>query len=246
MKTPRRVARPTRAVATPLALVERDGATRTASAVSRSERRKADTRQKLIDAAQVVMGRKGVDAATIADITAEADVGFGSFYNHFPSKEEIAGVVFAQRARALADELESVFERIADPNVAASILQRWFIEIGRRDPVWGWFLIHADAALPIVEQTFHARICKDLERLVRLSGTPIACIETAASVTLAAIMATMRKALEGTLEPQGPSRLVEALLRMYGLPHLEAHRIAFLPMPEWLGERAAAPADSRG
>ncbi len=187
------------------------------------------------------MGRKGVDAATIADITEQADVGFGSFYNHFPTKEEIAGEVFAQRARALADELESIFERIPEPNEAAAILQRWFIETGRRDPVWGWFLIHADAALPIVEQTFHARICRDLERVVKLGKTPIASIDTAASVTLAAIMATMRKALEGVLGPDGPNELVEALLRMYGVPHKEARRIAFMPLPDWLGKVAAIP-----
>jgi AcrR family transcriptional regulator len=202
---------------------------------SRQERRKADTRQRLIDAAQVVMGQKGVDAATIADITEQADVGFGSFYNHFASKEEIANEVFAQRAKRLADELEATFKRIPDHNLAAGVLQRWFIETGRRDPVWGWFLIHADAALPIVESTFHARICKDLERVARLSKMPIASIEMAASITLAAIMTTMRKALEGKLGPDGPSEMVEALLRMYGLPPKEAHKLAFAPLPEWLG-----------
>jgi AcrR family transcriptional regulator len=205
---------------------------------SRFERRKGATRQRLIDAAQVVMGRKGVEAATIADITEQADVGFGSFYNHFQSKEDIANEVFATQAQRLADELDIVFNRIDDPNLAAGILQRWFIETARRDPVWGWFMIHADSALPIVESTFHARICRGLERVVQLGRAPITSIDMAASITLAAIMATMRKALEGKLGVDGPSEMVEALLRMYGLPHAKAHALAFAPLPPWLGSGA--------
>jgi len=207
-----------------------------AKAPGRLERRKLDTRQRLVHAAQIVMGRQGVEAATIADITEQADVGFGSFYNHFKSKEEIAHEVFASRARELAEELEGVFDRIEDPNLAAGIVQRWFIECGRRDPVWGWFLIHAEVALPIVEATFHERICRDLARLPATGRVTIPSVPMAASITLAAIMTTMRHALEGTLGNDGPSQMVEALFRMYGLPHDEAHRLAYTALPTWLGK----------
>jgi Bacterial regulatory proteins, tetR family len=56
---------------------------------SRSTRQKQKTRDRLIRAAMSVMAAKGADAATINDITEAADVGFGSFYNHFDSKEDI-------------------------------------------------------------------------------------------------------------------------------------------------------------
>ena len=45
------------------------------------------TNKRLVNAALSVMAEKGLDAATINDITEAADVGFGSFYNHFSSKE---------------------------------------------------------------------------------------------------------------------------------------------------------------
>src|SRR6188472_3493145 len=56
--------------------------------VSRLDRRKARTRQALIDAAVRLIAEGRGDRASIAEITEEADIGFGSFYNHFDSKAE--------------------------------------------------------------------------------------------------------------------------------------------------------------
>ena len=48
--------------------------------VSRLDRRKARTRQALIDAAVRLIAEGRGDRASIAEITEEADIGFGSFY----------------------------------------------------------------------------------------------------------------------------------------------------------------------
>src|SRR5215469_12754742 len=57
--------------------------------VSRLDRRKAQTRQALIDAAVRLIAEGRGDRASIQEITEEADIGFGSFYNHFDSKEQL-------------------------------------------------------------------------------------------------------------------------------------------------------------
>ena len=49
--------------------------------VSRLDRRKARTRQALIDAAVQLIAEGRGDRASIQEITEEADIGFGSFYN---------------------------------------------------------------------------------------------------------------------------------------------------------------------
>jgi Transcriptional regulator len=55
----------------------------------RGARRKRETRARLLDAALRLMAERGMDSVAINDITEAADVGFGSFYNHFGSKEGI-------------------------------------------------------------------------------------------------------------------------------------------------------------
>ena len=61
--------------------------------VSRRERRKAETRRRLIDAAAEVIAAVGVDAATISAITEAADVGLGTFYLYFPDRDSLAAAV---------------------------------------------------------------------------------------------------------------------------------------------------------
>ena len=58
---------------------------------SRLDRRKARPRQALIDAAVRLIAEGRGEHASIAEITEEADIGFGSFYNHFDSKEQLFG-----------------------------------------------------------------------------------------------------------------------------------------------------------
>src|SRR5712675_1679245 len=55
----------------------------------RRQRRSAEIREKLFRAALKLFGEKGLAETTVEDITNAADVGKGTFFNHFPSKEHI-------------------------------------------------------------------------------------------------------------------------------------------------------------
>ena len=67
----------------------RGGFGSSAPKVSRLDRRKARTRQALIDAAVRLIAEGRGDRASIQEITEAADIGFGSFYNHFDSKDQL-------------------------------------------------------------------------------------------------------------------------------------------------------------
>lgn len=62
---------------------------------TRSERRTLATRKKILDAARVVFAEKGINQARIDDITERADIGKGTFYNYFRTKESLVGVLMA-------------------------------------------------------------------------------------------------------------------------------------------------------
>jgi AcrR family transcriptional regulator len=55
----------------------------------RRERRSAETREKLFRAALNLFARKGFTETTVEDVTEAADVGKGTFFNYFPSKDHI-------------------------------------------------------------------------------------------------------------------------------------------------------------
>lgn len=55
----------------------------------RRERRRRETRERLFRVALRLFADRGFSATTVADITGAADVGKGTFFNYFPSKEHI-------------------------------------------------------------------------------------------------------------------------------------------------------------
>ena len=56
---------------------------------SRRERRSAETRERLFRAALQLFAQKGFAETTVEDITEAADVGKGTFFNYFPSKDHV-------------------------------------------------------------------------------------------------------------------------------------------------------------
>jgi AcrR family transcriptional regulator len=61
----------------------------TMPALSRRERKRDSTRQVIFETAIRMFSEKGFDTPTIDQIAAAADIGKGTFYNYFNSKEEI-------------------------------------------------------------------------------------------------------------------------------------------------------------
>jgi AcrR family transcriptional regulator len=68
---------------------------------NRFERRRARTRGELLAAATSVLSRQGFHDTTIADIAAAADVGVGTFYLHFPTKEALFRAVVEETVARL-------------------------------------------------------------------------------------------------------------------------------------------------
>src|SRR5215475_2612003 len=68
---------------------------------NRFDRRREKTRVELLEAAEQVIAEKGYHNTRIADIASKADVGLGTFYLHFKTKNEI----FIELIDYLADEL---------------------------------------------------------------------------------------------------------------------------------------------
>ncbi len=73
----------------------------------RRERRKAETYEKLMRAALRLFAAHGLEGTTVEQITEAADVGKGTFFNYFPTKEHILmafGDTRLQKIRAALDE----------------------------------------------------------------------------------------------------------------------------------------------
>lgn len=63
------------------------------SAIGRRERRAAETRLRLFRCALELIAEHGLPNVTVEDITEAADVGKGTFFNYFETKDHVLGVM---------------------------------------------------------------------------------------------------------------------------------------------------------
>ena len=82
---------------------------------NRFERRRARTRADLLTAATRVLAEQGLHHTTIADIAAAADVGVGTFYLHFSTKETLFRAVVEDTVARLKAAVDGARASAPDP-----------------------------------------------------------------------------------------------------------------------------------
>jgi AcrR family transcriptional regulator len=73
---------------------------------SRYQRRKEKTKQDLLAAARKVLAEKGYHNAKIIDIATAADIGVGTFYLYYPTKDALFLELVEETARLLKEKIE--------------------------------------------------------------------------------------------------------------------------------------------
>jgi len=201
----------------------------------RNARRRNQTRAKLISAAQRLFAHQGVDNTRINEITDEADVGFGSFYNHFKSKEEIVYAVLTETIAAQGAALTSVTADVEDPAAVVAIAHRHFVDLAARDPDWGRLLVRLDATHNLIVRALGPYAERDIERGIKAGRFRVANRRMAMIGAGGALLAVMREVLEGRA-PRDAGRLhAEGVLRLLGMSTAEAAEVARRPMPRFDG-----------
>lgn len=85
------------------------------NAISRRDRKKIQILNTLVTIAMELFASKGFGETTIADITKSADIGTGTFYNYFHSKEDIIQYVLTQKLSQAENSLEKLSKSTISP-----------------------------------------------------------------------------------------------------------------------------------
>lgn len=95
---------------------------------TRRERKKRQTKQLLVSTAYRLFSEQGYERTTVAQITSEADVATKTFFNYFPSKED---VLFSDAEHYYEAALEVLAERAPDEGVPELLLRTYDRVIAR-------------------------------------------------------------------------------------------------------------------
>ncbi len=213
----------------------------------RGARRRRETRSRLLEAALKLMAEKGMEGAAINEITEAADVGFGSFYNHFESKEAIYAALLEWGFKDFADVLDRVLVEISDPAEVIAVSIRCTMMRALREPLWGQFLVREGFSAQSVDQGLGRRLLRDIRKGIaakRLNVVdPLMSFVSVAGTTLGAISISLQLGSQpgqqsAILKELGsdlghlPERVAKVALEALGLGRAEAERIAHRPLPQ--------------
>jgi AcrR family transcriptional regulator len=207
----------------------------------RGARRRQQTRAKLIRAAHELMAEKGIGATTIQEITDTADVGFGSFYNHFESKEAIVQAIVDETIESYGNALDHIADAVEDPAeiVAASV--RYVVMRGCEDPTWGWFLIRAALMAQALRTGLGRRLVRDLRLGVEAGRFRVGDVTYATLAISGVALSVLAGRLHGELGADAPENAAAVALKILGLSARQAQGVATRPLPEIpFGSRNAA------
>lgn len=96
--------------------------------LSRRERRRVETRERLFEAAMSLLSERDFDAVTVEMITEAADVGKGTFFNYFANKEAMLEYFFQTMARLSTELLQE--DESASRDVVSAEVQDCFGTMG--------------------------------------------------------------------------------------------------------------------
>lgn len=197
----------------------------------RQARRRKQTRASLVRAAALLFARQGVDNTRINEITDAADVGFGSFYNHFKSKEEIVEAVLTETLGAQGAAVARLTKGLEDPAEVVAVAHRHFIDLARSDPDWAWLLIRLDLAQKLGFGALGPFAERDIAAGIKAGRFQVANRRIAMLDAGGALLSVMREVLDGRA-PKDAGRLhAEGVLRLLGLKPEDAAEVARRPMP---------------
>ncbi|WP_354701736.1 hypothetical protein DSM112329_02064 [Paraconexibacter sp. AEG42_29] len=194
-------------------------------------RRKAETRVKLLDAARTVFARQGIDATRINEVTEEAGVGFGSFYNHFESKDAIVAAVMEEVARAIGAAIDAATADVDDPAEVVAIAHRVLIGQAVGDPEFGWLLLRLELSHDLATTALGPYAIRDLERGVASGRFAVADPLVALAATGGALLGVIRAVLQGRGGADPAEHHAAGVLRMLGVPADEASEVAARSLP---------------
>lgn len=207
----------------------------TADPGTRLDRRKARTRAALIAAARELLAERVANEVSIQDITEQADVGFGSFYNHFGTKQDLFDAAIAEVLEEHGAMLDSLTSDIADPAEVFATSVRITARFPRTHPNLARIIERTGPHYLTAPTGLAPRALRDLNN-ARTSGrfdfdddvVAIACVGGA---LLGAIHFALGMQRPGAID-RAADALALNLLRMFGVPRDEARALVARKLPK--------------
>lgn len=196
-------------------------------------RRKQRTRAALIAAAQAFIAAGKLNAPVL-EITQAADVGMGSFYNHFATKEELFDAALTEALDMHGALLDDLTESSEDPAETFTRSFRLTGRLFRQRPQESRVLLSSGLSLLSSDRGVAPRARRDIVAAVDAGKFHVDDLDLAMAVVGGALLG-LGQLLHDEPDRDGAAAadtVTEHVLKVLGMSADEAHRICALELPD--------------
>lgn len=188
--------------------------------------RRERTRGRLLEAALLVLGQRGVEASIIDEVTGLAGVSRGTFYNYFRSNEELLKSLAVQAGNEMMLAVAPIVESRNDPawRVAAGV-RSWLALIGENPHLAAFF---QRAGLYVLEQNTLVRVDlpRDLIAGMSTGRFTIDRLEIGFDVVAGTVLSAINTLATGNARSGHAEAVAQRILMALGVAATEAQAIA--------------------
>ena len=202
------------------------------AASARGARQRAQTRSALIKAAQRLIAEHRTNVA-ILEITQLADVGMGSFYNHFESREQLFEAAVDDALEQQGDFLDRITTDLDDPAEAFARSFRLVGRLHRLVPELSKVILSQGAGLVTSDHGLAPRALRDIRAAVT-SGRFTEADTTAALLIAGGAALSLAQYIHQNPEVDDAAltdTVTRSLLVTLGLSREDAEAIVSRPLP---------------
>lgn len=199
---------------------------------TRLDRRKARTRAALVRAAQTMMA-EGRTNVPILEITEAADLGTGSFYNHFESKDELFRAAVEDALEKQGDLLDAFGDDLTDPAAVFAQGFRLTGRLHRLEPQLSKVALAAGIAAVTAESGLAPRARRDILAGIaagrfKVNDLDVAMVTVVGSTLALAQLLHDRPDLDDGVTTD---LVAQDVLRVLGMTARQAEKVCTLPLP---------------
>lgn len=195
---------------------------------------------RLIESALLVFSEKGVDAAVIDDVIAQAEVSRGTFYNYFRTNEELMAAVLLEVGNELLQLVEQALSTCNEPAQRLATALRMVLHTTRRYPLVGRFTSRVGIDLAVQNSLALVYLPRDLQLGIDAGrfqlSDPLIGLDLIFGAMRAAIYALVSRP---RVPAHYPEDITYHLLLALGMTKASARKLVDLPI-----KPVAVPPDS--
>jgi AcrR family transcriptional regulator len=200
--------------------------------LTRGHKKKARTRQQLLDAALRIYARKGAGDMALNELAEECGVSNGTVYNYFRTREEVLEAVAITLAEQHSLRVLAVSIGVTQGAERMSIAVRMFIRRALEDHDWASAVISVIHYAEGMRSAMGAFIRNDLQIGTDQGDFHFMDMSLAMGLVASVTISGMTAIVEDRIVPQHDSIIAEMILLALGVSTEAAKRIAHLSIPE--------------